>query len=274
MLRAHHLIDQIRHGFRRATAYHYDYASDSFSAEDYREKVLAPLADEMARANKFDCSMIRSDEALSSLFETALDYQKHGLLRLPYPQAYFEFCLSEGVILAALAIEVENHNFVVHGWLRQAGEREFLDLGMISYCDSDTGDTVVKPFFLKGAYADQDSAVAVIRTAWSCVAVAIALLSAKGASSIVEEPSAALNKARERKGLCPLFRHTVVKVEAYSQTGRPIRLGGTHASPALHWRRGHVRDLRSGKKAPVKPCLVGKPEFGVIRHDYELHHGK
>jgi hypothetical protein len=33
--------------------------------------------------------------------------------------------------------------------------------------------------------------------------------------------------------------------------------GGTHASPRLHWRRGHVRRLANGKITNVRPTLVG-----------------
>lgn len=43
---------------------------------------------------------------------------------------------------------------------------------------------------------------------------------------------------------------------------------GTHASPAMHKRRGHFRQLKSGKVVWVKSSIVGKPENGVITKDY------
>ena len=32
---------------------------------------------------------------------------------------------------------------------------------------------------------------------------------------------------------------------------------GSHASPRLHWRRGHIRKMKTGKVAHVRPHLVG-----------------
>lgn len=45
---------------------------------------------------------------------------------------------------------------------------------------------------------------------------------------------------------------------------------GTHASPAMHKRRGHFRQLRSGKVVWVKSSIVGKPENGVVTKDYVM----
>lgn len=52
------------------------------------------------------------------------------------------------------------------------------------------------------------------------------------------------------------------------------RVGGTHASPRLHWRRGHIRHLRSGRKVPVRPTLVGLAERGFIDKDYAVSRHK
>ena len=46
--------------------------------------------------------------------------------------------------------------------------------------------------------------------------------------------------------------------------------GGTHASPRLHDRRGHLRRLRSGKNTWVRPCKVGNAALGAVFHDYEI----
>lgn len=49
-----------------------------------------------------------------------------------------------------------------------------------------------------------------------------------------------------------------------------VTLGGTHASPALHERRGHLRALASGKIVPVRPAWVGDPNRGAILKDYRV----
>jgi hypothetical protein len=49
---------------------------------------------------------------------------------------------------------------------------------------------------------------------------------------------------------------------------------GTHASPSLHWRRGHWRMLHRGSefegRAWVRPCLVGDPDKGFVKSAYRL----
>ena len=48
-------------------------------------------------------------------------------------------------------------------------------------------------------------------------------------------------------------------------------LGGTHASPRLHDRRGHWRTMKkSGKKVWVKQCRVGDAARGMVLHDYKF----
>lgn len=45
-------------------------------------------------------------------------------------------------------------------------------------------------------------------------------------------------------------------------------LTGTHASPRLHWRRGHIRRLAPERTTWVRPTLVGYEDRGTIIHDY------
>lgn len=44
----------------------------------------------------------------------------------------------------------------------------------------------------------------------------------------------------------------------------------THASPRLHTRRGHWRNLQSGKKIWVRDCQVGDASKGQVLHDYYI----
>lgn len=79
-----------------------------------------------------------------------------------------------------------------------------------------------------------------------------------------------LNEKRIKKGKRPFFDWTTITVEprAPSQS-----LGGTHASPKPHMRRGHVRRLKSGKIVMVKSMIINKhkmPEEGFVFHDYVM----
>jgi len=47
-------------------------------------------------------------------------------------------------------------------------------------------------------------------------------------------------------------------------------LGGTHASPRWHLRRGHWRQLADGRQVFVRQCEVGDPTRGGIVKDYTV----
>lgn len=62
-----------------------------------------------------------------------------------------------------------------------------------------------------------------------------------------------LNKARAKKGKEQISDIVQIRLTASTRAS----LGtGTHASPKPHWRRGHVRQLSSGKRVPVQPTMV------------------
>lgn len=102
--------------------------------------------------------------------------------------------------------------------------------------------------------------------------VALALLGDAEAS--VAKPafigSEHLNKKRIKKGKRPFFDWTTIEVKPKAAS---VDLGGTHASPKPHMRRGHVRRLKSGKIVVVKSMIINKhkmPEEGFVFHDYVM----
>lgn len=76
-----------------------------------------------------------------------------------------------------------------------------------------------------------------------------------------------LNRKRAARGKPPFFSYYVLEIRGDEQTRTPDA-GGTHASPRLHYRRGHVRRLRSGRKTWVRPAMVGDKSRGMIVKDY------
>jgi len=70
------------------------------------------------------------------------------------------------------------------------------------------------------------------------------------------------------KGRIPLYEWRTIDI-------KPSKLkqdsqGGTHASPRLHDRRGHIRKLPNGNTCWVKACRVGNANKGTIFHDYKV----
>lgn len=79
------------------------------------------------------------------------------------------------------------------------------------------------------------------------------------------------NQRLIKKGKKPSFEWRTVIIEP--KVTQSISLGGTHASPRLHDRRGHWRTMKkSGKRVWVRECKVGDPSKGIIKHDYKFKH--
>lgn len=76
------------------------------------------------------------------------------------------------------------------------------------------------------------------------------------------------NRRKMQQGKAPFFDWTTVYIEPAKS--RSDSKGGTHASPRLHDRRGHLRRLTTGKNVWVKACKVGDASKGAIFHDYKI----
>ena len=76
------------------------------------------------------------------------------------------------------------------------------------------------------------------------------------------------NRRKMQQGKAPTYDWTTVYIEPAKP--RSDSKGGTHASPRLHDRRGHLRRLITGKNVWVKACKVGDASKGAIFHDYKI----
>lgn len=87
-------------------------------------------------------------------------------------------------------------------------------------------------------------------------------------STVITEKKAPeqLNKRRLKKGKTALQAVRYVDVPALRDGGKS-GAAGTHASPRMHWRRGHLRRWKDGF-VPVSPCVVGAAENGVVHQIY------
>lgn len=105
--------------------------------------------------------------------------------------------------------------------------------------------------------------------AW--VMAALGCLNSEGLETKTTQAPKYINSARERKGKTPIFSLHHVAIDLTK-----VRMPGlksadmAHASPRLHWRRGHIRRLAAGRMTIVRPCLVGDPQLGTISHDYRI----
>lgn len=72
----------------------------------------------------------------------------------------------------------------------------------------------------------------------------------------------------QAKGKSPLFSWNTVKIDPPKP--KQEHKGGTHATPRLHDRRGHLRRLANGRTCWVRACKVGDASKGVVFKDYEV----
>jgi hypothetical protein len=78
-----------------------------------------------------------------------------------------------------------------------------------------------------------------------------------------------VNKKKMLKGKTPLVEFKLISILGKKRE-LPSLPHGSHASPKQHWRRGHWRSYRSGKRSWVAPMLVGDEENGKVVKDYAI----
>jgi len=87
----------------------------------------------------------------------------------------------------------------------------------------------------------------------------------------IENPAPKMiNQKRIKKGKYPLFSFKTLHLNTHSSIKNKSEEGGTHASPRVHMRRGHVRKIE-GREIWVQPCVVGDKLQGITHKDYKAH---
>ncbi len=98
----------------------------------------------------------------------------------------------------------------------------------------------------------------------------IEILSCKNVTTETISAPKALNKKREAKGKTPIFEYKVLMLDLPDERAKSAQSsGGTHASPRIHLRRGHIRRLPN-KNVWVNAAVVGNRKTGVIVKDYSI----
>ena len=97
-------------------------------------------------------------------------------------------------------------------------------------------------------------------------------LSCSNVKTETVEPPHRLNKCRIKRGKNPFLSYKILTLDLPSDNKKSASGTGNHASPRLHLRRGHVRNLSSGRRIWVNSCMVGKPENGILEKTYRVEH--
>jgi hypothetical protein len=102
----------------------------------------------------------------------------------------------------------------------------------------------------------------------------MSMLGRLNADGIHQEHVAApakLNRQRAKKGLPGAVAYTEVKIRPHRAIlGHSGPQDGDHTRKKYHFRRGHVRHFINGEVTWVRPCYVGDPSDGIIKHTYSV----
>lgn len=184
------------------------------------------------------------------------------LVRLPFEVCWFEGYsppLSEGGPLTrfgALCVEVDRV-VTCACFNKQPGSGDWLFVGVAA----------IDPTRDKRIAGEGD------RTFLFAVSGVIArFLSAINCSNVCRTenlPDQRLQRRRLRRGKLPLFSYWTLHLGRSNTDGNGA-LGGTHASPRVHLRRGHARQFAPERWTWVQPHAVGNKKLGMIHKDYAV----
>ncbi|MFK5894255.1 MAG: hypothetical protein QM504_13620 [Pseudomonadota bacterium] len=103
----------------------------------------------------------------------------------------------------------------------------------------------------------------------SVVQSILTVMNCSNVEAIESKPSN-LRKMMKKKGNLPLHSTWTLHIKPGKNSTNQESHGGTHASPRVHLRRGHIRQLSTGNQIWVQPCVVGDKKSGVIHKNYTI----
>lgn len=181
------------------------------------------------------------------------------LIRLPYECCWFEMACSvkDGTqrVIGALTFDRPEGNRTIL-FIRHRNAWTLACVADSAHISSDELHvTPAEPFA-------QDFA----RTILDVIGIFLTALHCKNVQRFETQPSAKLQRARVKKGKQPLFSYWTLHLTGPKARGVP--LGGTHASPRLHLRKGHPRQYADGSAIWIDPTMVGNKSLGMVHKDY------
>lgn len=118
-------------------------------------------------------------------------------------------------------------------------------------------------------YRQGPAFIAATESPWPALAIASFYLTAMSSRQARVNPhSIATGERRQPRSAADTDVYRVVTIEHRDGVSRGDG-SGSHASPRLHWRRGHIRALDGARRVWVRPALVGDGEHGTVVHDYQ-----
>lgn len=233
---------------------------DSIDSEEF----ILQCIDDIRTSEKFDLGT-----GLERLFGSeSFSVEDLEIWNLPYDKVYFEMQETElGTPLAAVLHKIEDQ--IEGTFFTPVEDKNERIIGMIpnGILMHQKNGKVVFNSIRKRVEIDE----LIIKNSYSLmfyIKKALEVINCSNVVIVENEPSRFVNQRKKQKGLCPLFTYKTLHItneekKIYRKNGN-----GTHESPRLHLRRGHIRKLPTGKRIWVQSCLVGDPAKGFSDKDY------
>jgi hypothetical protein len=277
---SHQIIDAIDSNSITYRVWDSKYGGHALTDEIVKD--LARSRSGIAMSKKFDVSRLRLSVDSGELLATAEEALRLDMLPLPFDVCFFDFgsmqkldaktLAPDGFMILGMLAVNGPHDILIQMFVRRSDDRIWETYPLLAQINKgairkDVFELRRRGFFPDDAVVPPHAARAFIINA-KLFAQTLTCMETRHARQTIEIPSERLNKARSSRGSQPLFEHKIVTIDL--TTVDKSNGTGTHASPRLHWRRGHIRTLASGVRTKVKPCLVGDPGSGFVSHDYRV----
>jgi hypothetical protein len=251
-----------------------------------RQQEVALLRRASLAAEKFDFGLLPLEPfseptnpflfqfKLPQLTEDERMFWREGLVPLPAAVCWFEFKLQEPGERSALLVTDDGKSWTVER-IDVVEDRITYD-GVISVTDRGNDEGAHQTLYFRGNRTIIDKVVkseslcsrlygsAFLLSVYLCL-----MLNSRTTESAVEVPPERLNHARVKRGCAPLAQHRVVTIAParyYDHGDGP----SDRRPPRLHWRRSHLRHLKSGKRIVIPRFLVGRADLGEVTHEYRV----
>lgn len=191
-----------------------------------------------------------------------------GPLRLPHERVLFEVTeqLHLGASLVAYAVATEQG---VDAFLFRfdTGRKRWTDvLARASFLPDGVADVEAHPTLV-----DPTEHIPYFQALTGMVWRALGLLSV--GTQLRDHVVSPLRRASLAKHGVRGWTYRIAEIDTTQVTAAIAHLGGTHASPRWHIRRGHWRTLANGRRVFVRECEVGDQSRGAVMKDYRLELG-
>lgn len=192
-------------------------------------------------------------------------------IKLPYPVIALEFIDDTRNKFIVLARHTAGKD-IEFGYVCTCGanSKVWVTTGFFgvidSECNSSHKDTQGIDFISKQTGQDKAVIAAIIADKILCF---IAALQCSNVKTIEQIAPKFINKSRIKKGRQPFFSYKILTIDTKREDTSSKGSKGSHNSPRVHLRRGHIRRL-ADKTVWVSSCVVGDKSKGIVTKDYRV----